>query len=353
MVCSAEFIGAVTSESVNLSVDCLPSDGTPLQRSIAGTLVDVLQPIAAIFFFAIFWLVIKIRQNKSWTYLLKRCVLSTLSVFYISYISISRTLVQILNCVEVHDSNDATKVYWTVDTSVECYKESHAALAYLLAWPFLVIFTFGFPLAVACLVAKKVAEDYKDGWIYEAAGFMYQSFRKRYIFWESVIMFRKAVLTVVVVFSYKLGFDIQVVIASFVLILSLYFQMKFRPYREEFDSLNDVESLSILISSLTFVCSIFFGVDHVSDAVHMLISVLLCFTNVLFFLYLITLYAVYFTADYLKSVLVKEGIISEESHGAFRILVIYLMDYLFIIVKNTLMRWGQPVRARRYRRSEV
>ena len=289
-------------------------------------------------------------------YLLRKCILSALVVFYVSYISITKTLVDILNCVEVHDSTvagiDETTDYWAVDTSVECYERSHAALAYLLAWPFLVIFSVGFPLSVAFLVVKKVKEDYKDGWIYEVSGFVYRSYSKRYIFWESVIMIRKALLAVVVVFSYELGFKVQAVLASFVLTMALYFQMKCRPYREEFDSLNDVESLSILISSLTFVCSTFFGVEHVSDEVRVLISVLLCFANVLFFFYLLTLFTV-FGAKYLKTVLVREGIHHSPADGTFRILGAYFINYLFTDVKDAMVRWVNHGKSRRYLRSEV
>ena len=69
--------------------------------------------------------------------LLKKCILSALIVFYISYISISKTLVNVLNCVEVHDSAvagiDQTTDYWVLDTDVVCHKGSHAILAGLLA----------------------------------------------------------------------------------------------------------------------------------------------------------------------------------------------------------------------------
>ena len=355
-MCSAEFISAITSEAVNRSIDCLIPAESPLHHSIASMLVNALQPLACILVFVIFWLAIQIRYSKSCAYLLKKCVLSALVVFYISYISITKTLIDILNCIEVRDSMavgvDRTTDYWAMDTSVECYKGSHAILAVLLAWPFLGIFTLGFPLTLAYLVAKKVAEDYKDGWIYEVSGFVYRSYSRRYIFWESVIMFRKALLAVVVVFSYELEFIIQAVLASFVLIMALYLQMKFRPYREEFDSLNDVESLSILISSFTFVCSIFFGVEHVSDDVRVFISVFLWFANVLFFLYLLTLFA-YFAAEYWKTVMVREGVRISPPDDTFQILATYLIDYLFMNVKTALMLWGQPARSRRYGHSEI
>ena len=327
-----------------------------MQRSIASTLVDILQPLACILVFVVFWLAVKIGRSKPWVYLLKKCILSALVVLYISYISITKTLVNILNCVKVHDSTtvgiDETTDYWILDTAVICNEGSHAILAGLLAWPFLVIFTFGFPPAIAYLIIVKVAEDYKDGWIYDIAGFVYRSYSKKYIFWESVIMFRKAVLAVVVVLSYRLGVNIQAVLASFVLIMALYFQTKCRPYRKEFDCLNDTESLSILFSSVTFVCSTFFADDRVSRGVRVLLSVFLCFANILLFLYLLALFAV-FAAEYLRMVLVKKGIHHSPTHGTFRILNAYFINYLFTDVKDAMVKWVNHGKSRRYCRSEV
>ena len=352
----AEFMSAVTSEAVNRSIDCLIPSEAILQRSIASSLIDALQPIAFIFLFAVFWLAVMIGWSKSWIYLLKRCILSALVVFYISYISTTKTLVNILNCVEVHDSTmvgiDQTTDYWVLDTAVVCYEGSHAFLVGLLACPFLFAFTLGVPLSVAYLVVVKVKEDYKDGWIYDVAGFIYRSYSKKYIFWESVIMLRKALLAVVVVFSYKLGANIQAVLASFVLIVALYIQTTCRPYRKEFDSLNDIESLSILFSSLIFVCSILFADDRVSHGVRVLLSVFLCSATVLFFLYLLTLFAV-LAAEYLKTLLIRKGIHHSPADGTFRILGVHFINYLFTDVKDALVRWVNHGKSRRYHRPEV
>ena len=327
-----------------------------LPRSVATTLVEISQPLAGICVFTVFWLAINIRYSKSWVCLLKRCVLSALAVFYISYISICKTLVNILNCIGIHDSTvvwiDGTTDYWAVDTSIRCYRGAHAILVGLLAWPFLIIFTLGFPLTTAFLVIKNVTGDYKDGWIYDTAGFVYRSFSKRYIFWESVIMFRKTVLAVVVVFSYGLGSNIQAVLASFVLIIALYFQTTCRPYREDFDWLNDVESFSILLSSLTFVSSVFFGDDHVSHEVRVLISILLSSANLLFFFYLLTRFVID-VAEYLRLVLAKQGIRCSSSDSTVRIFGVYFLHFLFGDPKNVLMQRVHQSRAQSYRRCRV
>ena len=244
---------------------------------------------------------------------------------------------------------DKTTDYWVLDTDVRCYEGSHASLAFLLAWPFLFVFTLTFPLSVAFLVIVNVREDYKDGWIYEIAGFVYRSYSKKYIFWESTIMFKKAVLAVVVVFSYKLGANIQAMLASFVLVVALYFQTTCRPYRKEFDCLNDTESRSILFSSLTFVSSTFFADDRVPQGIRVLISVFLCCANVLFFFYLLTLF-VFFAAEYLRMVLIKKGIHRSPTSGTFRIINSYLVSYLFANVRDAMARW---VHRRRSRCSQV
>ena len=306
-----EFISGITSESVTRSVDCLVPSGSSVERSIASVLIDVGQPLAAILVFAVIWLVIQIHHKETSIYLLKKVILSALVVFYISYISLSKTLVNILNCIEVHDSTlvefDTVTDYWAMDTGIVCYEGSHALLVGLLGWPFLIFFTFGFPLAVAYLIVKNISEDFKEGWIYETSGFLYRSYRKRYVFWESVIMLRKAVLAVVVVFSYPLGANLQQVLSVLVLVLALYSQMICRPYRPEFDRLNEMESVSILISLLTFVSSIFYDDERVSYSARVLVTIVIAFCNIALFMSLLIVFFI-FLSKYLKTVLSTEGV---------------------------------------------
>ena len=122
-------------------------------RSVISVLITVILPLAFVKLFAIFWLAATLRHQMDSLFFLKRIVLITIAVCYISYISITKTLVNILNCIEVHDCTDvmidATSDYRAMDTSLKCYEGSHAALAGSIGWPLLLLFTLGFPAVMA------------------------------------------------------------------------------------------------------------------------------------------------------------------------------------------------------------
>lgn len=324
--CTAEFIGGVTSEAANRSVDCLVPDNSSIPRSILSTIVDIAVPAIVIVFFDFLWATIKIKCNENRIYLIKRCVLSTLAVFYISYISVTKTLVNILNCIDVHDSTDAfddhQSSYWAVDTSIKCLEESHAILTGVIGYPFFLVFSLGFPIIIALAIVRKVnRQDYKQGWIYDTAGFMYRSYRSHFIFWESIVMLRKASLAVIVVFAYPLGADLQAVLCVFVLALASYFQTICRPYRKEFEVLNEMEGLSLLVSLLTFVSSFCFDKDRVPHPAKIFIAIAIFLLNVTLFCFLFASFC-RFGSQYLRFVLDRDEVPYKPEGGVLHILIV-------------------------------
>ena len=327
---------------MNRSIDCLVSQNSSIERAIVSSVIDVLLPFGLICMFSLFWLIVTISHKKGKVYFLKRFFLSLIAVFYINYISLTKTLISILTCVEVYDElslmSNKTTAYWTADSTIKCYEGSHFILAVGVGWPFLVIFTLGFPLSIACLIAKQVEEEYREGWIYNVAGFLYRGYKKRFVVWEAVIVLRKAVLAIVVMLSYPLGAKLQSVLAVFVLAIALYFQSIYRPYREEFSSMNDLEGISILVSLLTFVSSMFFDGDRVPDVVKILISAGMCFCNALL-LFLFVAIFLYFGATYLRCVLDVEGVPYNTNRGTLHILKVYIVDCFFLAAKEKFFRF--------------
>ena len=331
----------MTSQAVNRSADCVVPDDASVDRSIASVIIDICLPLGAICVFSVIWLAVKVKRGEPWTHLLKKIILTTIAVLYISYISLTKTFVGILDCVEVYDSIDSefdvTSNYWSTDTKIECYKGPHALLAFLLAWPLLILFSFGFPLITACVIVKNVEEDYERGWIYETCGFLYRSYKKNYVFWESVIMLRKAVLAVIVVFSYPLGANLQQVLAGLLFTFVLYLQMLCCPYRPEFDSLNKMESLSILVSAMTFGSSMFFGDEHVSSNVRIVITVGIAFFNIALFVFFFVVFVIY-AANYLRTVLDEEGVPYKPDGGAHHILWVCFYHYLVERLRKAILK---------------
>ena len=83
----------------------------------------------------------------------------------------------------------------------------------------------------------------------EQYGFLYNGFKKKWYFWESVNMIRKIMIIFIAVFLDVAGTITQALVVFLMLIVFLYLNIKIQPYA--FQVLNDVETFSILTSILT------------------------------------------------------------------------------------------------------
>ena len=331
-------------------MDCLISSDSAIPRATVRTVVNVMVPMSVTAFYFILWAVALIRLKETVDYLIKRCILSFVAVSYLSYIALTKTVVNVLSCVDVHDSadlmDDGVTAYWAMDTSLECYKGSHAVLAGLVGWPTLIVFSFGFPISVAAvLLNERNKHGMKSEWIFESMGFMYRSYSGKYVFWESVIMLRKAVLAAVVVFSYSLGGNLQGILGVCVLVIALYFQTVCSPFRPEFDDLNKYEGLSLVVSALTFQSGLFFNDDRTSDEAQVLITVLLVIVNLAVFLFFLAMF--WKTgAECLKTLMDAEGTTYNPDKGPFYIIKTYassrFKEYRTRFMARTRAHQSQP-----------
>ena len=312
-----------------LSADCLFASDHQPPRSILRTIIFLVVPAAALVLYFVFWAIWTYRSKQSIAYFAKALMLSTLAVVYLTYISITKTAVDTVHCIGVHDSidveDDHVSRYWAMDTSLKCYEGSHAILASTAGWPIIFLFTFGIPLALAYALLRienRCPEQDSNGLFAEASGFLYRAYKERFFWWESVVMFRKAALTIVVAFSYPLGTNLQGVIAVCLLTFATYFHVLCRPFRDEDDYLNGYETASLFVSVLTFASGLFFNDERTSDVVRVLLTIFLSVAiGGLLCLFAYTLLACVMT--HVKAALVDEGI--EEAHhwGICRCVKVY------------------------------
>lgn len=161
-----------------------------------------------------------------------------MAVFYVTCISVAKTLISISNCIKVFDSTDIFRRHSLLllggrhefkmlpRVSFHSCRSDWISISHR-------VFS-GLPAIDAYIIIKSVdTQNYKQDWIYDTMGFVYRSYRPQCIFWESVILLRKVSIAAVVVFAYPLGFDLQVVVCVFVLASALYSQLVCRPFRPE------------------------------------------------------------------------------------------------------------------------
>lgn len=324
---ASEYIGALTTAALSRPIDCIISSSSAAVRSVWRTLLSLLVPGAVMGIFAAFWSYITFQQNKGFSYFWKRLILSIVAVTYISYLGLTKLAVRVFYCVDVFDSDNAftysQKKVWAVDTSIQCYEKEHFGLI-VIAVVVLVLVSFLFPLMSAVILSQNKDKHREMGsWTMETMGFLYRAFKDKFVFWESLIMLRKACLSIIVVFSYPLGGQSQGLLALAVVLSSLYLHLICSPYRKEFHRLNVYESGSLLVSCFTFIFGQFFGIERSSDSTRVLVAVGIILMNTMFFVFLLF---VFFSSGlvHIKVLLESEGHVFEEKTCLWIVLKVYI-----------------------------
>lgn len=144
------------------------------------------------------------------------------------------------------------------DLKIECWSNEHSRYSLIIAVPSLIVWGFGIPAFAWVVLAKNKSNlDQLD--TREKYGFLYNGYKKRYYFWESVNMYRKITIIFISVFLTISGIITQALVVFMVLILFLILNLKLLPFT--FKALNDMELLSIL----TWMLTIYWGIFFISD----------------------------------------------------------------------------------------
>ena len=338
----------MVAEVVERAVHCLLPDDAVVERSVFGILMDMAAVSLVIFISVVFWFTVMPSSPRDWTYLAKRAFLSVVVVLHLGYISLTSTFISILNCIEVDGWTETTEKtaaeYWTADTSIRCHEGSHALLEHIMGWPGLILLSLGFPVITACVIVHGKRMDRSEGWNQDLFGFMYQSYKDSHCYWESVVIGRKAVVAGVVVLAYPLGASLQVMFAAFVFTVALYLQTACRPFKQDLDLLNNLESYSLLVSLLTFTSSLCFDSDRLSSSARLSIALVILLLNLLFFFFLLAI-LLRSGADHLRDVLVDQNASFDADASRLRVLAIHLVGHLPESVRNAIHKWVRHLAA--------
>jgi len=94
-------------------------------------------------------------------------------------------------------------------------------------------------------------------------GFLYIGYRKGCFIWEFVILYRKIAIVFVSVFLASFNIPVQALTAMAILAIGFYLQEHYDPY--ETVALNELEKKSIICSTITIYCGLFFLTDSLSN----------------------------------------------------------------------------------------
>lgn len=304
----------------SISLDCLFPKSLPVPRSILREVLLITLPfIVLIILFAYWSSMISMKASL----LQRRLVLSAVVVFYVSYIGWAEQFSSAFHCVHIDTGIDHKTWYWTQDTSVECFKGSHATLIVFLV-PTIGVILFAFPISSALYLLRKrkrnrlTSEDTR-----EKFGFMYAAYRRECVYWDCVILLRKAGLALIIVFGASLGSNIQGLTCVCILVISLYLQTRMLPWHDDFKILNSVEVFSLLVSVFTFISGLYFNDPSVGDVGSKIVS---CLAICLILAFVIFVFYVIYskTVIFLRLKLLFESVSVSDQDGGVKVIALFV-----------------------------
>ena len=154
---------------------------------------------------------------------------------------------------------------------VECWQTAHMRAFMLTAVPGALLYVVGFPTMLLILLLrlrnagalKHGGENYNRRWVLRL-GFLFAGYEDKYVFWEAIVLARKALLSAMAVFLAHSGTTIQVVVAVFILFLSYSLQMKYEPLEHDWHDL--MEERSLLSSTVILIVCLLANANAKNDS---------------------------------------------------------------------------------------
>jgi hypothetical protein len=121
--------------------------------------------------------------------------------------------------------------YWSNDTLVECFIGQHWVVLALGVLG-LTFFALGFPIGLFVALTKaRSATRLEEKDVELQLGFLYASYRRRYYFWEGVVLLEKLAMVLSITLLQGVSVGLQVLMAIAVIFVSASLQVRQRGIR--------------------------------------------------------------------------------------------------------------------------
>jgi len=214
---------------------------------------------------------------------------------FLMYPTIIKNLFQIINCTKIDQ-----RYYLSKDFKIECYTREHLFYAFI-SYIFLGIYGFGIPFGAFYFLYKFRNRLYSSD-VVESLKFLYIEYKPDRYYWELIIMFRKISIIFMSVFLFSKDTSrYQMVLASWMVQLSLIAHIYFRPYDTitEFGQLcNRLEIFSLTTLVVTLNSGIIFGTKQDDYPLGLLETILMFIVFIINVLIVITfIYHIFITGS--------------------------------------------------------
>eukprot|EP01059_Diplonema_ambulator_P021623 TRINITY_DN3593_c0_g1_i4.p2 TRINITY_DN3593_c0_g1~~TRINITY_DN3593_c0_g1_i4.p2 ORF type:complete len:2014 (+),score=710.59 TRINITY_DN3593_c0_g1_i4:15280-21321(+) len=196
-------------------------------------------------------------------------------ILFLLYPSLTKEIALMLNCSERTCVDYSTcHRYLKADTRIDCDKSPYGAFM-VLAFLFFFLYGFGIPL-VGWLLLRKYRRTLHTKNVLGTLGFLYSGFRRRFYYWEMVIMVRKMLVVFIVVFLDNSP-HYQLYLAMWILLFFALLNIFAKPFK--FNVLWRLETTSLLSITTSLNIGLIYFEDP-SSRLDMALTFILLLLNV-------------------------------------------------------------------------
>ena len=195
----------------------------------------------------------KSAKEKSTNYLSTHLPGAVLVTLILAHQGVTKAAVELINCRTI-----AGRRFLEADVQIECTSNEYTTWANGVAVPMLIVYTIGFPLVYFVMLCTHVrAGIHEDK--HHIYGYLLANFKTNAWWYEFWNVFRKALLSILVVTLNTSGTPVQSWGALLVLLVSVAVFAVARPYKEEYLNVLEATSLSVNIFTLMFGMGMYNG----------------------------------------------------------------------------------------------
>ncbi len=204
-------------------------------------------------------------------------------IFYILHPFVTRQVFSMLDCQQYGDQS-----YLTVDLSISCTDETY--LLYRKIAYAMLLYCVGLPLLGIFLVFRN-RKNFSDPEVIVRYRFLFQGYKRKWFFWEGLIILRKIAFIAVAVSGNSA--PAQINIGLWILLFSSFFHLIAKPFTETARLAQRMEFFALVCLIVTLLAGQGILVSSTSAQMQMFWSVLMLMSNgvlTLAFVVLLTLF---------------------------------------------------------------
>ncbi|CAG9321999.1 unnamed protein product [Blepharisma stoltei] len=216
--------------------------------------------------------------KKSCILLINNIVTTSIIVSFLIHPTLIKYYFSSFDCTELDYGKD-----WLVDDlNIRCWDRQHVFYITVIAIPAIILWGVGIP-TTCCFLIMKNKDRLNNINVRIKYGFLFNGYKSRSYYWEFIIIYRKIIIICCTVFLSTVSVNIQALTTLFVLVTSLYFQCKIKPYNG--DDLNKLETISISASAITIYCGMYYLTESLDQFTELVFFIAIVLANSYFVIY--------------------------------------------------------------------